>query len=77
MTPAGPAILLVRGYRRWVSPWLPPACRHYPSCSQYAEEALRLHGLWRGGWLTLWRLARCQPFNAGGYDPVPQPRSRA
>lgn len=73
MSFAAPAILMVCGYRRLISPWLPRACRFVPSCSEYAEEALRGHGLWRGGWLTLWRLARCQPFCAGGIDLVPNP----
>ena len=61
----------VMGYRRFISPALPPVCRFHPSCSQYALEALRVHGAARGLWLTVCRLARCHPFNAGGYDPVP------
>jgi hypothetical protein len=76
MTLASPAIWTVRGYRLLVSPWLPPACRFHPSCSEYAETALRDHGLWRGSGLALWRLARCHPFCAGGLDPVP-PRRQA
>ena len=64
---------LVHGYRRLVSPWLPAVCRFEPSCSQYALDAIELHGAWRGGWLTLWRLLRCQPFSRGGFDPVPVP----
>lgn len=65
------AIALLRGYKRFISPWLPPACRFYPSCSEYATEAIRQHGLARGGWLGLRRLLRCHPFSAGGFDPVP------
>jgi uncharacterized protein len=61
----------VRGYRLFVSPVLPPACRYHPSCSEYAEEALARHGAWRGGWLAVRRLCRCGPWCAGGYDPVP------
>jgi hypothetical protein len=61
----------IRGYRRWVSPALPPACRFYPSCSAYALEAVARHGAFRGGWLAVRRLVRCHPFNPGGYDPVP------
>lgn len=76
MTWATPAIIAVRGYRRCLSPWLPPSCRFHPSCSEYAETALRVHGLGRGVALALWRLARCQPFCAGGFDPVP-PRASA
>jgi putative membrane protein insertion efficiency factor len=64
---------LVRLYRALVSPLLPPACRFYPSCSAYAETALRRHGAARGSWLTLRRLARCHPLHPGGIDPVPDP----
>jgi putative membrane protein insertion efficiency factor len=67
---------LVRGYQLIVSPWLAPSCRFDPSCSAYALEALRVHGGVRGAWLVLRRLARCQPFCAGGYDPVPERRPR-
>lgn len=63
-------LLLVRGYRRAVSPFLGQRCRFHPSCSAYAEEALSRHGL-RGAWLAVRRLARCHPFHPGGYDPVP------
>lgn len=61
----------VRVYRWLLSPLLPPACRFYPSCSHYAEEALMRHGLWRGGLLALARLCRCGPWHPGGHDPVP------
>jgi len=64
-------ILLVRAYRRLVSPMLPPACRFYPSCSAYAETALARHGVARGTWLAARRLVRCHPFHPGGIDPVP------
>lgn len=64
-------LLLVRGYRRFVSPLLRPRCRFAPSCAAYAEEALRRFGAMRGGWLAVRRLARCHPFHPGGYDPVP------
>lgn len=62
---------LVRAYRYFVSPLLPPTCRFHPSCSAYAEQALREHGALRGGWLTAHRLCRCGPWHPGGYDPVP------
>ena len=64
-------VLLVRGYRRLVSPILPPACRFYPSCSAYAETALVRHGAAKGTWLAVRRLSRCHPFHPGGIDPVP------
>ncbi|WP_026421799.1 membrane protein insertion efficiency factor YidD [Actinokineospora inagensis] len=74
--PVARALLLpVRGYRRWVSPLLPPACRFYPSCSEYAAEALTTHGALRGSWLALRRLLRCGPWHPGGLDPVPPPRT--
>jgi uncharacterized protein len=63
--------LLIRGYQRLISPLLGPRCRFYPSCSQYAVDALRLHGAVRGGVLALRRLLRCHPLHPGGYDPVP------
>ncbi|MCA1822299.1 MAG: membrane protein insertion efficiency factor YidD [Pseudonocardiaceae bacterium] len=62
-------------YRRWISPFLPPSCRFYPSCSAYAIEALTVHGALRGAWLTVRRLLRCGPWHPGGVDPVPPARS--
>jgi putative membrane protein insertion efficiency factor len=67
-------LALVRLYRRAVSPVLSPRCRFEPSCSAYAEEAIAVHGAFRGGLLAVWRLLRCQPFARGGIDPVPGPR---
>jgi putative membrane protein insertion efficiency factor len=61
----------VRAYRTFIRPVLPPACRFYPSCSEYAEEALSRHGAVRGGLLTARRLCRCGPWHPGGHDPVP------
>lgn len=65
------AILLIRAYQRGVSPWLPRSCRFYPTCSQYAVEAIEKHGILRGGGLAARRVLRCHPGNPGGYDPVP------
>ena len=62
---------LVKLYKTVLSPILPPACRFHPTCSEYALEALERHGLIRGGWLALGRIARCHPWNDGGFDPVP------
>ena len=68
---ASAALGLIGFYRRHVSPLLPPACRYEPSCSAYAEEAIRKYGFGRGGWLAARRLARCHPFGGHGHDPVP------
>jgi putative membrane protein insertion efficiency factor len=62
---------VLAAYRRWISPLLGPHCRFAPSCSAYAIEAIAAHGAGRGSWLALRRLAKCQPFFTGGYDPVP------
>ena len=64
-------VLLIRGYRLFISPLLPAACRYYPTCSAYAIEAIEKHGALSGSWLALRRLGRCHPFRPGGYDPVP------
>jgi uncharacterized protein len=61
----------ITGYRRFISPLLGPHCRFAPSCSAYALEAVQKHGALRGSWLAVRRLARCHPFNPGGFDPVP------
>lgn len=65
--------LALRGYKRVVSPLLPPACRYVPSCSEYAQEAVAVHGAVRGLLLAGWRVLRCHPLARGGYDPVPTP----
>ena len=73
--PARPLVFLIRVYQRFISPFLPPSCRFYPSCSAYAVEALTVHGALRGSWLALRRLLRCGPWHPGGLDPVPPRRS--
>ena len=65
-------LALLRAYKRLLSPWLPPACRYVPSCSEYAEEAIERFGVWRGGTMAAGRVLRCHPFVKGGYDPVVQ-----
>jgi uncharacterized protein len=62
---------VIRFYRRAISPFTPPACRFTPTCSAYAEEAIRVHGAGKGSWLAVRRLARCHPFGSSGFDPVP------
>jgi hypothetical protein len=77
VTARGVLVGALRGYKRFVSPLLPPACRFHPSCSVYAAEAIERHGALRGGWLAVRRLSRCHPWNEGGFDPVPDVGSRA
>ena len=67
-------ILPIRLYQIVISPLLPKSCRFIPTCSAYAIEAITLHGVVRGSWLTLRRLCRCHPWGGSGYDPVPLPR---
>jgi len=60
----------LRFYKRWISPMLPSACRFYPTCSEYMLQAVEKHGVARGVWMGVKRLARCHPLHAGGFDPV-------
>jgi putative membrane protein insertion efficiency factor len=68
-------LALVRTYQRFVSPLFPPRCKYYPTCSDYAVEAIKVHGPWRGTALAGWRLLRCNPLSDGGLDPVPPKRA--
>ena len=61
----------IKLYQRTISRALPPTCRFYPSCSEYAYQAIAKYGPLKGGWMALKRLGRCHPLNPGGYDPVP------
>lgn len=64
-------ILLVKFYRKFISPLTPPKCKYYPTCSAYAVEAFRKYGALRGLLLAGWRILRCNPWSLGGIDPVP------
>jgi putative membrane protein insertion efficiency factor len=69
--PRRAAIGLIRFYQKAISPYLPPSCRFYPTCSEYTLLAIRKYGVAKGSWLGFKRLLRCQPLAKGGYDPVP------
>lgn len=66
-----PVLWLIRGYQKFLSPMLPPSCRFHPTCSEYGYEAIKKHGLLKGGRLAVWRVLRCNPWGKGGFDPVP------
>ena len=74
MSARGVAVGLVRLYQRFVSPLLPASCRFSPTCSEYAIDAIEIHGLTRGSLLAAWRIVRCNPWSRGGFDPVPLQR---
>lgn len=69
-------LAVIRFYRRHISPHLPPMCRYYPTCSCYAIEAIEIHGAFKGSLMAVWRILRCNPFSAGGYDPVPPKKEK-
>jgi putative membrane protein insertion efficiency factor len=63
---------IIKFYRKYISGMKKtPTCKFIPTCSQYGIEAIEKYGAWKGGWLTVWRILRCNPFSKGGYDPVP------
>ncbi|NVM24181.1 MAG: membrane protein insertion efficiency factor YidD [Desulfobacterales bacterium] len=64
-------LALIRAYQYILSPVFPPACRFHPTCSEYACQAIRRHGILQGGWMSARRVLRCHPFHPGGFDPVP------
>ncbi len=64
-------VLLIRFYRKFISPLKPPTCRFYPTCSTYALQAYQKYGFFKGTYLTVRRLLKCHPFHPGGYDPLP------
>lgn len=65
-------VMLIRGYQFFISPYFPTSCRYHPTCSNYALEAIKIHGALKGIALTAWRILRCHPWSAGGEDPVPE-----
>ena len=69
---SAPMLALIGLYKYVLSPLTPPSCRHYPTCSTYADEAIREWGPWTGSWLSLRRLSRCHPWGTSGIDPVPK-----
>ncbi len=74
--PRRAVVACIRVYQRFISPVLPPSCRFYPTCSAYALTSVQRFGVLRGGWMGICRIARCHPFNPGGYDPVPMTLER-
>jgi len=70
------AILPIRAYQYTISPLFPASCRHVPTCSEYAIQALKIHGLFYGSWLAITRILRCHPWGTSGYDPVPPKKNR-
>ncbi|MCC6146636.1 MAG: membrane protein insertion efficiency factor YidD [Anaerolineaceae bacterium] len=70
--PRWPILALIRLYQKIISPGIAQnTCRFYPSCSHYGYQAIYKYGIFKGGWMAAWRVLRCNPFNLGGYDPVP------
>ena len=69
--PSSALLRLIGLYQYLLSPWLGNACRYWPTCSEYAREAIEIHGAWRGAVLAVKRMGRCHPYGRGGVDPVP------
>ena len=69
-------ILLIRFYQQGISPFKPPCCKYYPTCSNYALQAIERFGALKGSLLALYRILRCNPFSRGGYDPVPEKKEK-
>ena len=67
---------MIRAYQALISPWLGPACRFEPTCSEYARGAIDRFGTVKGSGLALWRLLKCHPFHPGGYDPLDDPKAQ-
>lgn len=71
-----PLILLIRFYQKHISPLSPPSCKYYPTCSNYAIQAIERFGPLKGLFLAIYRILRCNPFSKGGYDPVPEKKGK-
>ena len=67
---------MIRFYQRYISPMSPPSCRFYPTCSQYAIEAVEEHGAFKGSYLAVRRILKCHPLHKGGFDPVPHKKKK-
>lgn len=70
-----PLIWLIRLYQKYISSRTPPSCKYYPVCSVYGIQAINRFGAFKGTFMTIWRILRCNPFSKGGYDPVPERKS--
>ncbi|MFD1928529.1 membrane protein insertion efficiency factor YidD [Sporosarcina siberiensis] len=69
-------MMMIRIYQKTISPLTPPSCRFYPTCSHYGIEALETHGALKGSWLAVRRISKCHPFHEGGFDPVPEKKTK-
>ncbi|SDB89810.1 hypothetical protein SAMN05421734_102294 [Pelagirhabdus alkalitolerans] len=67
---------IISGYQRYISPMKQPSCRFQPTCSTYGKEAITRFGAFKGGWMTIIRILKCQPLHPGGFDPVPAPKEK-
>lgn len=74
---AMPFVWLVRFYQVAISPYTPASCRYSPTCSSYTLEALKVHGVFKGGWLAIKRIGSCHPWGGSGFDPVPKPKKKS
>ncbi|WP_438312096.1 membrane protein insertion efficiency factor YidD [Sporosarcina sp. FA9] len=69
-------MMMIKIYQKTISPLTPPSCRFYPTCSHYGIEALETHGALKGSWLAVRRISKCHPFHEGGFDPVPEKKTK-
>ena len=71
-----PFVLIIKTYQKWISPFLAARCRYQPTCSNYCIEALQIHGIFKGGLLSLKRILSCHPLGGSGHDPVPKNKAQ-